>query len=125
MRVGTTGWLILAYSWMLSMHLSGFGTDYTLSPKSDPPDYSVAGESTLGTLVIGGGTFEYRATPNKNIIRPNVYHSNNTKRSATAICRRLRHAEEIGWPQRNSSVEKRAGIVMGSYRGLIEVLRGS
>ena len=29
----------------------------------------------------------------------------------------LRHAEEIGWPQRNSSVEKRAGIVMGVLKG--------
>ena len=26
----------------------------------------------------------------------------------------LRHAEEIGWPQRNNSVEKRAGIVKGA-----------
>ena len=59
-----------------------------LAQKSDPPDYSVAGESPLGSC-HRGGTFGYRATPDKNIIRLNVYHSNSTKRSATAIRRPL------------------------------------
>ena len=58
-------WLILAYSWMLPMHLSGFGTDYTWSPKSDPPDYSVTGESTLGTLVIRGEPLSVELRPTK------------------------------------------------------------
>ena len=83
---GTTGWLIPAYSGLLvdAVHASiGFETEYTWSPKSDPPDYSVAGESTLGTLIIRGEPLSVELRPTKNIIRSNVYHSNSTKRSET------------------------------------------
>ena len=69
--------------------------------KATPPTTPLPERAPLA-LLSSGGTFEYRATPDKNIIRLNVYHNNSTKRSATALCRRLRHAEEIGWPRRNS-----------------------
>ncbi len=58
----------LAYSGLFvdaAYDLSGFGTEYTLSPKSDPPDYSVAGESTLGTLVIRGEPLSIELRPTK------------------------------------------------------------
>ena len=69
-----------------------------VTKKATPPTTPLPERAPLGSC-HRGGTFEYRATPDKNIIRPNVYHSNNTKRSATAFCRHLRHAEEIGWTQ--------------------------
>ena len=50
--------LIPAYSGLFvnAAQALGFGGQrHTLLQKSDPPpDYSVSGESTLGTLVIGG-----------------------------------------------------------------------
>ena len=33
--------------------------------KNDPPDYSVTGESTLGTLVIGGEPLNIELRPTK------------------------------------------------------------
>ena len=69
MRVGNAcGTHRLAYYGLFvdaAYDLSGFGTEYTLSPKSDPPDYSVTGESTLGILVIGGEPLSIELRPIK------------------------------------------------------------
>ena len=37
----------------------------SMTPKSDPPDYSVTGESTLGTLVIRGEPLSVELRPTK------------------------------------------------------------
>ena len=60
--------LIPAYSglFVAAVHASIWIRDRMhMVPKSDPPDYSVTGESTLGTLVIRGKPLSVELRPTK------------------------------------------------------------
>ena len=93
---GTTGWLILAYSglfWLIlaysglfvdAVHASIWIRDKLhIVPKKRPPRLLRCWREHPWHSCHQGGTFECRATPDKSIIRTNVYHNNSTKRSET------------------------------------------